>query len=373
MYGYIFELWPKCQSSWAQLEYEKIFDLPALDFAFSPISYGPQERGMGGAPMSMIPIQSLKTRQKWLGSCTDTTTFTSRFPAAPGNSGPVTIMGRRVEWSTPDEVRAGLRREMCYNLINGLNTWNFDMWGGWYDNDAALTTIGECKKIWDVEGEISPPDAAEILLIVDPENMYYINDYHDDATMFVNPLRKALSTSGGIYTTASFNDLKRLDLNHYRLIIFCHPFDLDNGKLETIERLCANKTVMWIYAPGIIHRGKWDPGHMQRIAGAEFGSGMIHYTEKSIYIPDPRSLVEKDIREAMRRAGVHCWTRSSVPVYANARLVSVHIGRADDVVLEFPHRCRKITELFSGEKYFDTDEVRCTTSEPETRLFRYGE
>ncbi|MDD3585954.1 MAG: hypothetical protein PHQ75_02115 [Thermoguttaceae bacterium] len=371
-YGYIFELWPNCQASWSQLEYEKIFDMPEVDFALSPISYGAKERGMGGAPMAMIPLQTLKVRGKLVVNSTDTTTFTSRFPNAPGKNGKVSIMGRIVEWKTPDEVRAGLRREMCYNLINGCSTWNFDMWGGWYDSPAARQTIGECKRIWDSELALEQKEAAEILLVVDPENMYYINDSHPDSTMFVNPVRKALSTSGAMYSTASFNDLKQLDLKNYKLIIFSHPFDLDKGKKETIEKLCAGKTVMWIYAPGIIHHGKWDAKQMRQIAGAEFESGTIHYAEHSIYVPSPKTLKEDDMRRAIKYAGVHSWTDQSLPVYANARLVAIHIGKAGKVKLNFPCKCKAVTELFSGKKYENVDAIVLETTGPETLLFQYG-
>ncbi len=374
-YGYIFELRPNCQASWSQLEYERIFDMKEVDFALEPISYGEEERGMGGSPLSMIPMQTLKVRGKNILNSIDTTTFTSRFPKAPGRSGGVSIAGRGVEWKTPAEVEAGIKREMCFNLINGCSTWYFDMWGGWYDNEAARKALSECRKIWGEESILSPADAFEILLVVDPENMYYINDSHPDANSFVNPVRKSLRSAGAPFTTASFKDLVLMDLARYKLVIFCHPFDLDNGKFEKIETLCSGKTVLWIYAPGVIHNGKWDMAHLEEIAGAKFGEPGIHSAAKSsflsFYAPEPGKLTETDMRGIMKKAGVHFWSEQSVPVHANERLAAVHIGKADEVTLVFPRKCLRITELFSGEVHENTDRIKIVTCGPETLLFHY--
>ena len=371
-YGYVFELWSRAQSSWAQLEYERVFDRPEVDFALEPISYGAAERSMGGSPISMIPMQTLKARGKNILNSIDTTTFTSRFPKAPGEHGAVAIMGRKIEWDSPEIVRAGIRREMCFNLINGCSTWYFDMWGGWYDSEAAQETLRECRGIYEREIEKSRKDAFDALLVVDPENMYLINDAHTDAANFVNPVRHALRDSGVTYTTASLRDLGKMDLADYKAVIFCHPFDLDNGKLEFIRERCQGKTVIWIYGPGIVHDGKWDPAHVREVCGFEFGSETIRAEGKSVYIPAPKKLTADDMREILRRAGAHVWCENAEAiVYANSDLAAVHIGGARKVTVKFPRICRHITELFGGKDYCNTREITLDAAEPVTFLFHY--
>ena len=372
-YGYVFEIGRRHQCTWAQLEYERVFDLPALDFALEPISYGAAERGMGGSPISMIPMQTLKVRGKNILNSIDTTTFTSRFPKAPGKSGSVPIMSRGVEWHTPAEVTAGIRREMCFNLINGCSTWYFDMWGGWYDNDAAVEALRECRRIWETESKITPADAFEVLQIVDPENMYLINDVHEEAMSFVTPVRKALRDAGAPFTTASFRDLEKMDLSRYKVLIFCHPFDLDGGKWEAIRKIGAGKTVVWIWAPGIVHGGKWDPEHMRRIAGAEYGSHEIVFGDGEVFVPEPGKLAAADVRRIYAAAGVHIWCDGAEPVVANDRLASLHLAGAGRMTFHLPRRCAKVTELFGNREYRDVADIEIETSGPETLLFRYGE
>ena len=371
-YGYVFELWPRALSSWAQLEYERIFDLPEVDFAAEPISYGAGERAMGGSPISMIPMQTLKARGKNIMNSIDTTTFTSRFPKAPGNHGAVPIMGRKIEWDKPEVVRAGIRREMCFNLINGCSTWYFDMWGGWYDSEAAQDALRECREIYEREIEEPRKDAFEALLVVDPENMYLINDDHCDAVSFVKPVRHALRDSGVTYTTASLRDLKLMDLSDYKAVIFCHPFDLDNGKLEFIRERCQGKTLIWIYGPGIIHNGKWDPAHVREVCGFEFGGEAIREDGKSIYIPAPKKLTADDMREILRRAGAHVWCENAEAiVYASSDLTAVHIGSARNATVKFPRIFPHITELFSGREYSNKQEITINADGPVTLLFQH--
>lgn len=374
-YGYIFELWPNCQASWSQLEYERLFSLPEIDFGLEPISYSAEERGMGGSPLSMIPMQTLKVRGKYILNSIDTTTYTSRFPAAPSKKGgSVAICGRKVEWNNAQEVAAGIKREMAYNLINGCSTWYFDMWGGWWNSETAMDTLGKAARIWDSESPVVADDVFETLLIVDPQNMYYINDAHPGATMFVNPIRKALAQAGAPFTTASCNDLSRMALDKYKLLIFCHPFDLDGDKMALLKRAISGKTVMWIYGPGIIKDGTWSPDNVKTICGVDFktpGVTTVRMSDyHSIYVYESDKLTEKDMRAAMKTAGVHCWCEKSVPVYANSRLLAVHTGVAQELTIRLPKTYRKITELYSLREFTNSDSIHITSDICDTFLFR---
>ncbi len=372
-YGYLFELaWCFSKASWGQLEYERLFDMPEVDLGLSPISYGPTQRGMGGSPMAMIPLETMKVRGKLPALSIDTTTFTSRFPAAPGKGGAVKICGRTVEWNTPDEVRAGLRRDMCYMLINGSAVWNFDMWGGWFDSDAARETLEANKKIWDAEANLPMEDDNEVIMVGDPENVYYINDSHPLCDQFLTPVRRALALAGGMYTTASFNDLEKMDLSRTKLLILCHPFDLDNGKLEKIRKYAEGRTILWLYAPGIIHNGKWDPENMQSLAGVPFGFAEIFYNGNYVFMPKPNEVTVEQLREIEKHAGVHCWCDTPLPVYANGRFAAIHIASAQTVTLNLPKKCACVTELYSGKTYTDVEHIEIHTEKPDTLLFRYN-
>ena len=201
---------------------------------------------------------------------------------------------------------------------------------------------------------------------------------HSDSTSFVNPVRKALRNAAAPFTTASFRDLEKMDLTRYKELIFCHPFDLDHGKLEFIRKVAAGKTVVWIWAPGIVHDGKWDPENMRRIAGGEFGSRELLFEHDEVFkckvfVPAPKELDDDDMWTIHHAAGVHFWCDGRAPVCANGRLVSIHLAAAMKTTLQLPRRCAKVTELFSGREYRDVQEIELEVAGPETLLFRYGE
>jgi hypothetical protein len=211
-------------------------------------------------------------------------------------------------------------------------------------------------------------------VVVDPQNMYYINDFHPDAGKFANSVRNALSTAGAPFTTASFNDLSLMDLDNYKLLIFCHPFDLDGDKAELLKQVIPGKTVMWIYGPGIIKAGKWSPENVKNVCGVHFKTPGVKNVDMgdhtSIYVYQPELLEEKDMRAAMKTAGVHCWCEKSVPIYANSRMLAIHTGIAEELSIKLPQAYEKITELYSMREFTDTDSIKIKSECCDTFLFR---
>ena len=131
--------------------------------------------------------------------------------------------------------------------------------------------------------------------------------------------------------------------------------------------------MVWIYGPGIVHEGRWDPAHVRSICGFDFGGETICENGKTVYIPAPKLLTGEEMREILRRAGAHVWSEDGAIVYAASDLASVHSAGTRSVTVKFPRTYRNITELFGGAEYRDTDTITLDVGEPITLLFRYGE
>ena len=373
-YGYIFELGLFQQASWSQLEYERILNNPSVDFVLNPFSYGIRNRSMGGSPVSMIPLVSAPLRGKNLIMECDDTTFTSRFPAAPGG-GRVSIMGRHVEWPTPGAVSAGLKRATSYALIYNTSIWFFDMWGGWYDNPAAQSTLKRCKQIWDMECGFTPGSAAEVMVVADPENMYYINDSNPESLNFLRPIIGLLNQSGVPYLTAGFNDLDKFDTGKIKLFIFCHPFEIDPVRQAVMRRVLPGKTACYLYPPGIIHNGRWDPEHVECICGSSFDTSQIVVRTtgdwRSVAAFHPENMRTGDLRKVMEIAQVHIWSGEGIPIYANDRLFAFHCAGIREVKISLPRESFCLEEVFSGRKLGAGKEFHIEVNDPDTLLFRY--
>ncbi len=355
------------RASQGHLEYESIFMLPELDFALEPMSYG--DRLMGGSSSTMIPPGTLKVNGKRLLNSCDHATFTRRFPLNfPGSSS---------AWNNGAEVSAGIKRETSFNLINQCSTWWFDMWGGWWDSPEAMKAIKRGKEIWDAETKQEPEEISEILFLVDPENLYYVNDGRRDCAKFDVPLKKYLNHSGTPHFFSSFRDIEKLDMLKFKLVIMCHPFELNREKMEILKRHALNsgRTILWIYGPGIIHHGKWDPKNVKRICGTAYKTPGINYVRmdewNSVYVHDTNSLSPELMRDIAIKAGCHIFCNKLRPVYANSRLIAVHTGVAESLTVTFKGKMKKITELYTGMEFLNSNTVTVESKGPDTFLFRY--
>jgi hypothetical protein len=367
LFGYMTDIGQFMRATMGHLDYERIFQMPEVDFALEPISYLGRE--MGGSSSSMVPNETLKLNGKRLLNSCDHRTYTIRFPMNfPGSENP---------WKNSFEVSAGIKRETSYNLINDCSTWWFDMWGGWWDSPEAMAAIKKGKEIWDFETKQEQNDVSEILFIVDPDNMYYVNDSRMDCGKFDIPIRKFLNHIGAPHTFCSFNDLKKLDISRYKLLVMCHPFELNDEKMEVLNKRVMNsgRTILWIYGPGIINQGKWDPENVKRICGTAYRTPGINSVKiqnwNSVYVHNTDSLNAELMRNIAEKAGCHIYCDKLRPVYANNRLIAVHTGAAEKLTLTFKEIPRKITELYTEMKFAKSKSITVESKGPETFLFRY--
>ncbi len=352
-----------------QLEYERVFAAPELDFIVAETVYDGREIGGGGGSRTM-PKTAHRFGKRTLNAC-DHRTYTMRLPEQYNPNMNV--------WKNAAEVEAGMKRELSMTLITHSSMWWFDMLGGWWSSPEAEKVIEQGKKIWDEESRLQPPEIAETMVVFDPANMYFLNDMHGrhDFRKFTSAFYRAAHRSGIPALYASFNDLESMDLSRIRLIILQHPFSLDGETGRILrEKLCRDgRTIVFFYGPGIIDNGKWNPENVKNICGVPFGAPGINTAEmdgwRSVYIGEPDDLTTASLRTIAEEAGVHLWCDLPRPVHANARLAALHTGEAGTLKFKLPGKYQLITELFSGKTYENTDEIILSPQGPETWLFRY--
>ncbi|OQA85654.1 MAG: hypothetical protein BWY31_01803 [Lentisphaerae bacterium ADurb.Bin242] len=349
------------------LDYERVFNTPELDFFLAPGVYW--DRGMGGGSGSMIPMETLRLLGKRMLNSCDHRTYTMRSPEQFNPE--VNI------WRDNAEVAAGIKREFSFNLISHSSTWWFDMLGGWWDSPAARELIPAARKIWDAEAFHPTGEAAEIMVLCDPENMLYLNDRNPGFVPFTRTAQLLLNRAGTPYVVGSFRDLEKQDMARIKLVICQHPFELKPEKLDLLRRhvMHGGRTIVWFFAPGIVNNGQWDEANVQRICGIPFGTPGTSTIEmeswRSVLVSELSALTPEDMRKIVRDAGVRLWCDRALPVFANARFAAVHTGGACSFQISFPMKCRKIVELFTGETYENTDCIEIDAAGPDTRLFKY--
>ncbi|OGV62183.1 MAG: hypothetical protein A3K19_01340 [Lentisphaerae bacterium RIFOXYB12_FULL_65_16] len=343
-YGYTLEYGPHRLVSEGHLDYERVFASPDIDFSVAPGSY--RHRQMGGTSPFLVPVGTLKQRGKAFIQELDMRTHTSKRPA-PWYKAAFDC------WHNEVETVAGLQREFSFCLTEDVSFWWFDMWGGFYETASARAALAQMKQIWNTAQTQKHASAAQIALIVDPDSALYLdqNDRRIDA--FNSGLAHALHHTGAPHRAFSWGDLPDLDLAPFRLVIFPYLFVMDAARRRLLEEkvLRDNRTVLWLYRPGVVCDGTYDEAGMQRLTGVSVDQPGITTCAMgawtSVVSVDPK-LTPCELRNVARQAGVHIYSDTDEPLYASHRYVALHTATGGDRRIALPRTCAAVTELFSG-------------------------
>lgn len=388
-YGYILELTGQRLVSCGHLEYERLMQSGAIDFFISPGTYS--ERPIGGGSGFMIPAGT--RLQYGINQIHEidhrTTTYNihlDEYVSLPFE-----------KWKSTAEDIAGTRREMSLALINHTSLWWFDMWGGAHSTDTAIENMAKMKAIWDAKSTDFSPSVAQIALIVDPQSARFLNDRHANTNGVFHAMRNRLNHLGMPFDLYSFNDLETLDLSPYRLLVLPGSFliDAEREKILRDKVMRDGRTILWVYAPGVLD-GVSEPNaqRVEKYTGVPYGTPGMSVIEmqgdtpiaptdstqstailctntwRSVYFHTYAEITSELLQKIARDAGVWSYIDDPVPVYANERLLAIHMARGGEKTIRLPRRCSRVTELFSGKTVAEqTDTFTYTFETPETALF----
>jgi hypothetical protein len=367
-FGYIMEL-PNLPSE-GHLDYEKVYSSSDLDFFIAPGPYGAREMGAYGG--SMVPTGTINLKGKIFLQEIDHRTYTAnRFPAE--NKG---FTGYPYFWKNRKESIAGLRREFAFMFIERNALWWFDMWSSWYKDDAIIKELTKMSNIWGKYSKEQCESATEIAVFLDPESVYYMDSRNKMYKESLGEIRFSLGKLGAPYKVFSVNDIKDLDLDKFKLLIFPNLYVVDDSKRKLLKKACKNnRTILWLYGPGIISDGKYNEANVKELAKVSFGTDGIVKTEmenwSSVYSFSP-SLSNLKMRAIALEAGVHIYGEEGDPVFANKCFIAYHSSTSGAKHIKLPRKYSKIIDLFDGGKIVgeSTDSFSVFFNAPETSLYK---
>lgn len=349
-------------------DYERLFDSPDLDFV-TGASYVAVH---GGSSDFSPPYQSLRLRGKAYVHEMDRYTHTANARVDEYHS------FDRPRWRDQTESIAGLRREMGLCLVHRASIWWFNIFGDFFQEEPVWDTVRQNKVIWDELSEIPVDDVAEVLLVVDPESLYYLGGDAKDPRRkaFFSRTRESLTRIGAPYATASLDDLRRMSLDRYKLLVFCNAFSLSPARLTMLQdsALSRGRTAMWLYAPGIIDGQRYRPERVEELCGCAYKSPGLHVADRgdwtSVYLHDPCQVDPHLLRSVAARAGVHLYAEEGMSVFANSRLLVVSDPEGGTKRIFLPSACERVIERFSGRVVAEnTREFSYRFQSPDTALF----
>ncbi|MDO5579718.1 MAG: hypothetical protein Q4G69_01150 [Planctomycetia bacterium] len=366
-FGYIMELNSWQLTGCGHLGYEKVFQSPYIDFMISPGTYA--DRPMGGGSGFMIANATRLLNGKGFMHEIDhrTTTYNCNLNEF------VKIQWMK-NWKSPQEDIAGMRREFALALINHSSLWFFDMWGGAHQSEEAIQNIALMKRIWNRLSSDRSRTAAEILLVADPQGIMQINGR--GPTPWNTPLRNHLNRIGAPFEICSFNDLNRMDLAQYKMILFPSTFLITPDRAKILEEkvLKDNRTILWMGPAGISDGKTLDPNRVKKWTGSAYDvSEPVKIAQEgwtSYFVRNPDWIQPSLLKKYAKEAGVALYCTEAVPVYANERLIAVHIKEGGQKKISLPRKVKKITEIFTGKTVGEnTSSFLYDFQSPETALF----
>ncbi|MBQ4198630.1 MAG: hypothetical protein II649_01990 [Kiritimatiellae bacterium] len=348
------------QTSFAHLDYERVYASPDIDFFIAPGNYSDRAIG-GGAGSQLVYGTALRYGKRFL----------HEIDFGPHDQ---TRWGRGL-WKTLEDDLAGNTREAAFAMANNANYWWFDMWGGFYRNPKGRERIAALKKVQDA---LSPaPSVAEILLVCDSESLYHVNEKCPLERAFGQHLRNKLGRIAAPYDIYSFGDMPVLDMNRYKLVCLNSTLLITPERAKFLrEKVCANgRTVLWCYAPGVTDGKSLDVGRVEEWAGVPFKTPGVSATQmdgwRSVYAYDYKLFTPESLTKIASDAGVHLYLDKPATVFAKEGFLAVHLKDGGEKTIRLPRKAVRVVDLLAGATVAENaDSFTVLFGSPDTRLFK---
>ena len=349
--------------SFGHLDYERVFASPDIDFLISPGTYNDRMIGGGTGPQ-LIRGTALRYGKRYLHEIDHRTHVISGSP------------GSNNKWKTQAEDEAGLKREAAFALINHASHWWFDMWGGWYQKEETQQLIGQLHKVSERYAQDRSPSVAQTLLVADPQSAYYVNEKMPHASAMARKFREKLTRTGAPFDVYSFNDLPVIDLSRYKVVLFPATLLITPERAELLKKyvLNNNRTIVWVYTPGICDGNSLDTARVKAWTGSAYRTvgpatvAMDGWT--SVYSFEYKTMTPAVLRKILQDAGVHLYVDGENPVYANKRLLAIHCKAGGEKTVSLPKSYHKVRDVLSSTTVAESSSAFTYRFEtPDTVLF----
>lgn len=348
-----------------KLDNSRTFASATIDFIGSPGGYDNRKIGFGGGMNS--PSKSLSLTGKHWFQEIDHRTHTYNGKLTPY----VEIGGIHADGAKNQaETDAILKREFALAAVMQNSLWCFDMWGGIFNTSETMALVKKAKQIWDEHKNDNLEYRAEIAYIIDPDSGSY------SKYSAVTHLKRILYASGTTFDTIFFKDIANVDFSKYKVAVFPNSFEITPEKKELLEKYVFknNRTVITAEAFGATDGKKIDKNFTRELTGFDFKTKGLNQKQmngwKSVYADELWRINNKNFAKIAKEAGVHMYLDEQVPVYANDKLVGVHVKDGGKKEIRLPRKAKKIVELFTGKIVGEnTDKFTYDFKSPDTALF----
>lgn len=318
-----------------------IINSPYIDFFSSPCCYD-GNRSLGIDWGDMIPVDSLKKHGKlYFVECDIRTHLTQRLQASRPNEYSDDICptvdknGIKTVWSGPDTQElsvSAIRKAFAHQLSKGSGIWWFDMWGGWYHDEAIMSEMAKMRLI--AEGaknkNTEQYPSAETVLFID-EKAYLNNPTGSELCHAVNHTRIRMGNSGIPFDLCLVEDVEKV-IKNYRAAVFTAPLPTESGKAAV--ELCKKLNIPYLHTS----------------------------EEKPFYSVD-------ELRDFLVLSGVHCYNSDGSVIYCGEGFLAVHSVNDGEVKITLPQKYKIKPLLGTDIPECETNTLTLNMKKYETAVF----
>jgi beta-galactosidase len=305
----------------------------------------------------------------------------------------------------PDSLQV-LKGIYAKNLVGGWASWWFDLWGGWYDDEAFLNLFSGMQKVGDETLLHSRKSVAQVAVFLDEhayENVPYGASQWGGKFSWLLTQKAELEKMGTPFDFFLQDDLASLDLSQYRMLVFLNPFVLSKRQRQTIRErgMAGGRLLVWLCAPGLIGDRLaaentssllgmsfgMEPSHPKAKVALSLPEGSSSYEGAGVapflYVaagaddvwgrtPEGRAVVAekrvgesrnlfvslpplpwKTLQQFAKRAGVHIYAEGGGAVYANESYLAITASGKQKIRLPQKAALKEVLALRKGASAVD--------------------
>lgn len=274
-YGYLFEF--NGDPEFGHNAVSRLVRSSNLDFMMVTASYFDRELGTG-ADYMRSPMTSLALNGKLWYHDADTISF--RYFDMMRERGlsekDIGTTAAHLGVTTgPEETISMYRRGAGFTLGNGVYQSFFDLHGGYFDDERLMTEVARLNRVFEEASEHDRSSVAEILLVCDEASCSYATFRSPLLAGTLRPIQPGLTKTGAPHDCILVDDLARVDMERYRLVVFLNTFELGARQRQLIHDrvLGGDRRVVWAYAPGLFEGPRSSPSAMRDLTGLRIVAG----------------------------------------------------------------------------------------------------
>ncbi len=254
---------------------DRVLDSEYVDWIASPIAYN--ERLLGQSSTYMALLDSVQAHGKLYIAEQDNRTCLSDSYA--GNSWDANWDYKIGQTRTMADTLYQQKRDFANALVNGAGLWQFDMYGGWLDDDQIYDYFRAAKAEYDVSVHLDRNTTNEVAVFVGDETYAYLTAENSNMSFtLLEPMlqqqRKHLAAMGAGYDTYAMSSLLEGKVPSHKLNIVLSPFEITEQMHNAIDTYLKinNQVVVWVYLPGISTGTELSLDNVQRATGFDIGA-----------------------------------------------------------------------------------------------------